>query len=517
MARINTNIASVIAQSNFDKTQNELNLRLERLSTGLRINRGSDDPAGLIISERLRSNIQGVNQGIKNSERAGSVISTTEAALTEVNDLLNSIKSLVVEAANSGANSREERDANQLQIDSAIDSITRISNTASFGSLKLLNGSLDYKLSGVRASAISLARVNNASFLETDNLAVTVDVINSAQVGALYYNGNTTPAGVTLSAINLEVRGAKGVEVITISSGQSLANVAQAVNNLTSLTGVTAELINNNAASGLVFKSSGYGTDEYVSVKRLGGPTTGFWQTYKFEDDEPIVSGTPFPWAALTGPGGAMTTADNDIGRDVSALVNGNLAKGNGLEIQVNSGPLGMRLLLTEDLATLPGATPTEFRVTGGGSQFQLGPDINALQQANLGIQSVAATNLGGTLTSGVVEFLSSIKSGQTNDIANSFQNRNFTTASNILDKAIDEISILRGRLGAFGKNVLDPNVRSLQSSFENLSSSESQIRDSDFAAETSKLTRAQILSSAGISTLALANQQSQSVLQLLG
>ena len=129
MARINTNIPSVVAQSNLVRNQGDLNLRLERLSTGLRINRGADDPAGLIISERLRSDISGVEQGMKNSDRASSVISTTEASLAEVNDLLNSIRALIVESANTGAVSNAEREANQLQIDSAIESITRISNT----------------------------------------------------------------------------------------------------------------------------------------------------------------------------------------------------------------------------------------------------------------------------------------------------------------------------------------------------------------------------------------------------
>ena len=116
MARINTNVPSLVARANLSKSGTELETRLQRLSTGLRINRGADDPAGLIISERLKSDIQGNDQGIKNSDRASSVIATTEGALAEVSDLLGSIKSLIVEAANTGANSSEERSANQLQI-----------------------------------------------------------------------------------------------------------------------------------------------------------------------------------------------------------------------------------------------------------------------------------------------------------------------------------------------------------------------------------------------------------------
>lgn len=511
MTRINSNIPSVIAQANLGRTQKELSLRLERLSTGLRINRGADDPAGLIVSERLRSTIQGVDQGIKNSERASSVISTTESSLAEINDLLNSIKSLIVEAANTGANSVDERNANQLQIDSAIESITRISNTASFGGLKLLNGSLDYRLSGVTASAISFARINNASFIQSQSLQVQVDVIASAQVGALYYHAN--PSGTTASAYTLEIRGARGVEVINIASGQTLANFAQSVNNLTSLTGVRARVL--NGTSGIVFESIDYGSDQFVSVKRQAAPSNpaeNSWQTYKFSAAHQYAGDSAFSWSDP-----ALVTADLDDGRDVTALVNGNLANGSGLKISVNSGALGMTLLLKEEFATRPAAAASSFYITGGGAQFQLGPNVNALQQANFGIQSVAASSLGGTLINGGLEFLSSLKSGQSNDIKTSFNRRNFTPASDILDKAIDEISIIRGRLGAFGRNVLDTNVRSLQANFENLTASESQIRDADFAKETSKLTRAQILSSAGISALGLANQQSQSVLQLLG
>src|SRR5437764_1030339 len=128
MARINSNIPSLIARANLGRANDDLQVRLQRLSTGLRINRGADDPAGLIVSERLRSEGSGLNQAVNNSNRASSVIATTEGALSEVSDLLSSIKSLVVEAANTGAVSDQERKANQLQIDSAIESITRISN-----------------------------------------------------------------------------------------------------------------------------------------------------------------------------------------------------------------------------------------------------------------------------------------------------------------------------------------------------------------------------------------------------
>lgn len=519
MSRINTNISSVVAQNSLNRTQRELDVRLQRLSTGLRINRGADDPAGLIISERLRSDLQGVDQGMKNAERASSMIATTEASLAEVNDLLNSIRSLVVQSANTGAVSATERAANQLQIDSAIESITRISNTATFGGLRLLDGSLDYELSGLATSAITTARVSNASFVSQANLRVDVDVVTSAQTGSLFYNGDTTPAGVTLSSMTLEIAGPSGVQVLTVASGQSLSTLVQAVNNLTALTGVEAELINGSASSGMVFRSADYGSDAFVSVKRLGGPldpTENSFTTYRFASDEAYHVDTPFGWSTLLS-NNEIETAERDRGQDVAALINGNLGSGKGLSISVNSPALGLKLELNEDFAIDPTAAAKTFYITGGGAMFQLGPVVNASQQSTIGLPSIAASRLGSVLVNGMVQTLSSLKTGQGNSMEESVSTNDFTAAQAIIEASIDDVTVLRGRLGAFERNVLETSVRSMQSQFENLTASESQIRDADFAQETSRLTRAQILSSAGTSTLTLANQQAQQVLQLLG
>src|SRR5881398_1133255 len=164
MARINTNVASLTAQRGLANSQKTLADTLQRLSSGLRINRGGDDPAGLIASEGLRSEIAGINQAVDNSSRASNVISTTEGALNEVASLLLNIKSLVVQAANSGAQSPEEIQANQLQVDSAVQSITRISNTTTFAGLHLLNGSLDYITSGVDNTSVQALDIAQANF-----------------------------------------------------------------------------------------------------------------------------------------------------------------------------------------------------------------------------------------------------------------------------------------------------------------------------------------------------------------
>lgn len=511
MARISTNISSLIAQHNLARVQENLDLRLERLSTGLRLNRGADDPAGLIVSERLRAELSGLDQGIRNAERASSVIATAEASLAEVSDLLNSIKALVVEAANSGAISTEEKRANQLQIDSAVESITRISNTTSFAGLKLLDGSLDYLTSGLDETEIALARINAVRFGTRSSVDVDVEVIESAQVASLYLSTNAsfvTP-GEMPSAVTLEIAGPTGVQVLDFASGLTIDQVIQAVNAVSDNTGVRAERVNaGDVTSGVRFKSVAFGSDAFVSVQRLGN-SGSFAQLYQIDDDGPV----PIDWATS-----AVTLANRDSGKDVVAIVNGAVASGRGVGLSIRDSSLDIELTLSETFATTITGTPSQFTVTGGGALYQLGPQVISAQQTNIGIRSLADSRIGGTLvplSDGTLElqFLNSIKSGGINDLLKG----NFIAASSILETAIDEVSVLRGKLGAFERNTLQTNVRSLQSAVENVTAATSQIRDADFAAETSALTRAQVLTSAGTTVLATANSSIQNVLQLLG
>jgi flagellin len=363
MARINTNVSSLIAQTNLSRSNEDLSTRLERLSTGLRINRGADDPAGLIVSERLRSELRGLEQAIDNSERASSVISTTEAALAEVSDLLNSVKGLVVEAANTGGLSEEEIEANQLQIDSAIESITRISNTASFAGLQLLNGSLSYLTSGVPTSALVEVDVRGVQFGNASDVAVQVEVLQSAQTGQLFLSSVTagaTPAdGTLLSSVTIEVAGNLGVQTLTFVSGRALSAVVAAVNTVKEATGVSASLVDPaDQTCGLVFNAIEYGSDSFVSVRQIG-EGGDFWQTYDAQGGNQM---------------------QRDTGRDVSAIINGALATGDGLDIALNTTSLSLAMTLSSDFAQTVGSSRS-FRITGGGANFQLGPSISSNQQ----------------------------------------------------------------------------------------------------------------------------------------
>jgi flagellin len=474
MARINTNVAALAAQRGLAKSQQALNTTLQRLSSGLRINRGADDPAGLIASEGLRSEISGIRQAISNSQNASNVIATSEASLNEVSSLLTNIKELIVGAANSGAMSQDEIDANQLQIDSAIASITRISNTASFAGLKLLNGTLDYITSGVHTSALGAMHIHAANFGTQASIPVNIDVITSAQHAALQFRTSQIA-----SSVNLEIAGPEGTTFLTFISGTTASAVAFAVNQVSDATGVRASYINSaNVASGITFKTGDFGSKAFVSVE--------------------VKRGT---FATVNNAG---SSAKRATGVDAQATINGALTVADGQKIMLKTATLDLDLTLD----TAFGTGQTSFVVTGGGAKFQLGPQVDSSQQLSLGIQSVAATNLGDS----DVGFLSDLVSGGTA----SLRNGSATTASKIIERAISQVAILRGRMGAFEKNTLETNVNSLSAALENVTASESSIRDADFAQETSNLTRAQILTQSGTSVLATANSTPQSVLKLL-
>ncbi|HSV73346.1 MAG TPA: flagellin, partial [Chthonomonadales bacterium] len=138
--RVNTNVTAMNALLNLQRVGESVSTSIERLSSGLRINRAADDPAGLIISEGLRAQIDGLNQSIANAQDASNLLKTAEGGLIEINSLLRSIRSLAVHAANTGVNDATAVQANQTQIRSALQSIDRIATQTQFGTKKLLDG-----------------------------------------------------------------------------------------------------------------------------------------------------------------------------------------------------------------------------------------------------------------------------------------------------------------------------------------------------------------------------------------
>ncbi|QDT04550.1 B-type flagellin [Rubripirellula lacrimiformis] len=204
MTRINTNVPSLVAQNRLQTSNKDLQTALTRLSTGLRINSGADDPAGLIASEALRSEITSLGKAISNTNRASQIISTADSALGEVSSLLNDIRGLVVEAANSGALSDDEIAANQLQIDSSLEAINRIAQTTTFQGRKLLDGSLDFVSNAGSVDSLTDINIDQANLGATGQIDAEVVISAAATRAEVTAGGFSTAA--TASAETTDVR-----------------------------------------------------------------------------------------------------------------------------------------------------------------------------------------------------------------------------------------------------------------------------------------------------------------------
>jgi flagellin len=489
MSRINQNVPSMIAQRVNSHNNRMMSSTLEKLSTGYRINRGSDGPAGLIISENLRGELQGINSAIGNAQRAEQVVNIAEGGLQEISNMLIEVQSLVGQTANEAGMSPEERDANQLQIDNILSTIDRIANSVSFQGTKLLNGNYDYTLSGQYTAASGFGDVTVNSVKISDNVGayrqVTVTVNQSAQ---------TARAGLMLSAgvlenqgsgaVTFEIAGERGAQQFSFASGTTAANIVTAINAFSEALGVSAQV----SGTDVRINSIGFGTDAFVRVREIANANTS----------------TNF----ITNTVAGVTQEVRTIGRNAQVNINGVVATARGLTARVALDGFDVAVSLLGNNGVNAAGQSRTFYVTGGGADFNLAPDVSLASKVSLGIETVTSTNLG----NGVSGFLSELKSGGSANV----QNGNLTKAQEILDLATKQISSLRGRLGAFTKNIVGSTINSLGVAFENTTAAESAIRDTDFAAETAQMTRNQILVQASTQALAMANSAPQAVLQLM-
>jgi flagellin len=303
-------------------------------------------------------------------------------------------------------------------------------------------------------------------------MAVNVDVVSAATQAQLGFPYAALGAS---TEITIEIRGSKGVTSLSFGSNTSATQIGNAIASVADATGISATL-SNGGLSGFSMITRGYGSEEFVKVRVLGTGTFG----------------------------GGTVKQQEAKGIDATATVNGSVAAAKGNHIEVKTANLDLELDLHSGFAST-----TSFTITGGGALFQVGPHVNPNLQVNIGVQSVASTALGNT----DIGFLAQLKTGGQYALAK----EEYDHASDIVDKAIDQISVLRGRLGSFERGTLDTNINQLGITMENLMSAESTIRDADFAYETSQLARNQVLVSAGTTVLTLANQTTQSVLRLLG
>tara|TARA_R110002111_G_scaffold67_1_gene573 strand:- start:10685 stop:12493 length:1809 start_codon:yes stop_codon:yes gene_type:complete len=601
MTRINTNVASIRGLRSLNKSTTLLDTSLTRLSTGLQINSGKDNPSGLIASETLRSQVSAIEQSIKNSNRASNVIATADSALGEVTNLLNQVRGLVQEGLNEGALSQDEIKANQLQIDTALSAINRISANTSFAGDKLIDGSKAFRTqsSAVDSAKLSDFQVNEAVFGSSSSITLDATIVTAATQASLDYEA---VPGDLATATTLEIGGSSGSQVLFLGASSSLDNVRDAVNGVTDITGVTATKT-NKVASNVVVDSTAANSDLTftdarssdsnlgatgqnisVEISAANGPNSVAGITFNNSNTEikiivqvasdannaitttatsvkSLLDGNAdtnsLLSTAVEGAGGGVVdvtaasvltggssayltfsannygadefvdvnvlsgtfdTVDNvvdgnalkrDIGSDIVARINGQVAQGSGLQANLRSQQLDASFSFAAAANTVDNTA--SITITGGGSLFQIGQDVSAAGQVGIGIEAVNTARLGGV--SGKLFELGSGGGKSLLDVGPSVPGSDLV---NIIEEAVNRVSTLRGRLGAIQKNVIETNVSSLGVALENISEARSQIVDTDFAVETANLTKAQILNQAGISVLSIANQNPQQVLSLL-
>lgn len=465
---INNNVSALTAQHNVGRSNTALKQSLERLSSGLKVNRGADGPAALVISEKQRLQIAGLRQAIDNTEKAVSLVQTAEGALNEINSLLTKIRSLALDSANAGVNDEDSFQANQAEIDNALDTINRIANNTQFGTKKLLDGT-----SGISGTP---SDPNSVTFLKA-----TADTSQGSHVVTITTAGEraaVSAASQTTALAADEILSINGIN-IELFAGSTQSEVIDRINEFTSSTGVVARL---NGSSTELY-SENFGSAAQVSVisnRAAAGNTSGFANS---------------------------NTTDNGV--DVVVQVGGTNFTGQGNVVTINDGPAkGLSLEIAEDISdpTTTVTTGATVTVSNNALVFQIGPNQN--QTASIAIDRAHSQSLGIGVANNQFANLSEI------DVTNAGKAQD---AIGIIDRAVDDMTNLRGALGAFQQNTLESTANNLRATLENTINAESVIRDTDFAQEISEFTKHQVLMQSGTSVLGNANQIPQLVLSLLG
>ncbi len=511
--RINNNVSALNGHRNLAKNTDAVSKSLERLSSGLRINRASDDPAGLIISEQMRAQITGINQAMANSEQAVTLVQTAEGALDEMSTLLNKARSLALHAANDGLNDTNQLAADQSELDNIVDSMNRIANNTQFGTKKLLDGSLSSASSN--SSAVASVRLGGDYSTQLSNgsvvkgyhtLQITQQATQSSAIITMA-SANDIWTGTTLAlaaatdvvqrAFTLSVNGAP----IAVSSGTTKAQFLQQLNSVGQQVGFVASVTGAVGSGDVTLTSRGYGQSFDFSVQYVAG-SSGASTMAVAKTAGLDAKATLFLYTGQAGTNGTATSGVGAAQQIVFTATGGTTYPGGAGLTMVSSG--GSAIVLTTSVAT--GFVFGAIDGTRSGATFQIGANVN--QTATVQVQSAVASSLG-IGGSGTYSTLAQLKGV-------AFISGNATEGLKVIDKAIDDVTTIRGQLGAFQANTLETSLSSLRVSHENLTTAESVIRDVDFAMESASFTKNNILVQASTAMLAQANQLPQGVLKLL-
>ncbi|MCH7700805.1 MAG: hypothetical protein IID37_03875 [Planctomycetes bacterium] len=459
-----------------NKRSDDLANTMLQLSTGLRINKASDDPAGLIAYELLGADLTAANAALDNAERADAMLSVAEGGLAEVSALLIEIETLVVASASSGGLTSSEIAANQAQIDAAIASIDRIVTTTTFNGKQLLNGSQAIQAVVPTVNTINALNVFTRS-QSTSDIEITASVDTTAAVarGTLF---TLSESGTLFANTDIEVSGALGSKTINLTAGMNEAAIVAAINNASAETGVTTDI----SGSGVDLVSTGVGSDQFVEVIVLSGDGN------------------------LSGSGSMTSGITRTEGTDAVVTLNGQQVTADGTEVFYSAGGLSLSFSLGTSFDEAGEATVFTVKAAGG-LTFQLG--TTATTRSTIGISSLSAGHLGGADAGGVLSQL--VSSG---DFAVS---KDKAESVAIVRAAIEDVAVARGRIGGFQKYQVQSSINSLNATAEGLTAARSTIGEVDFAAATAALNKQSVLMEAGIAMLGISNAQGARLLSLLG
>jgi flagellin len=502
--RIMNNISSLNAWRNLSQTENNMSKNLERLSSGYRINSASDDVAGLAISENMRAQIRGLNQAVKNAQDGNSMLQTAEGSLNEVHDMLQRMRELSVQAAN-GTLQPADRAQIQTEMDNLSTETTRITNATQFNGKDLIDGSLqngnvtsvtlqigpnggqtlNFSVGAMDSKSLGISRDVMTASVYNDNVG-TQSVLGGTVVGSIAATG-AVGAGIQAGEYRVHFDSTTSTVQLQDNAGAAVgAAVAFTANG-------TVTIGDANSAQTLTLKLAGSAPVATTDDKVMFGSRTAAVSTAAASQKVIDTNGTGTGVSAV---GWGMTdntdykivaTAAGSFQLQIGGTAIGGVVAGvAGSTIQVGDATTGRTL----DFKVLAGAAAGDadtVHVTNNGEGAESAKFSGGQKFAN----SQAFAGLNVSSVAGAQASLASI------------------------DAAIQAVSSQRSQMGAI-QNRLDHTVSNLQVVSENLTASESRIRDVDMAQEMSSFSKNQILSQSGTAMLAQANQKNQGVLQLL-
>lgn len=530
--RINHNISALNAYHQLSANSNAASKNLEKLSSGLRINRAADDATGLAISEKMRAQIRGLDQASRNAQDGISLIQTAEGAMNETHSILQRVRELANQAAN-GTSTTQDKENIQTEVNQLIDEIDRVANDTEFNSFKILNGDISKTAKFAQSTGGAVANVVASSTAAAGTTTVTTTGPLAAatasiwQTGTLMDHNGTTPAAVTgttkltnlgdgtsnyglqvgdeisLSAV---VGGEVKNSVYVVTAESTLDDFMASVKNTLGAADVSMDLAGGNSADadarGLDLPATT--ANSLVITGQSGAANDISSITITASSSEGIVRSS-FNQEMNGGTNEGLQQIQVAANKDdfiASVDINGDGAAGKGDgKIAVRSNSVvqvsNLQLSFNDTIGTGDVSTIT---VGSANNTVSIHVGANSGQTLEIGINAMDSVALGLKKDGVNISLMSEVGAEK---------------ALNVLDKAISTVSSERSKLGAI-QNRLEHTINSLGTSSENLTAAESRLRDVDMANEMMQFTKNNILSQAAQSMLAQANQQPQGVLQLL-